>query len=156
MQGKVIIVVGARGNGKSSFVKKHIRDVHTSRLWVYDYQREYFPDEPLPDIEEFVENMVTKTESVIVFEEATIFFTSRGSSTPLRKILVSARHARNVVFLLFHSIRAIPYYIYELSEYVVVFNTNDEQDIVETKHPMLLEAWKKVKGIKYKYEIVVL
>jgi predicted AAA+ superfamily ATPase len=159
MKGAVIIVVGARGNGKSSFVKNHIRPVHSSRLFVYDVQGEYFerePGEQLPDIEEFAQDVVKKEESVVVFEEATVFYSNRGSSITMRKLLVNARHSRNVIYLLFHSIRSIPHYIYDLSDYVIVFNTNDEEDLVESRHPLLLKAWKKVKGIKYKYEIVPL
>jgi predicted AAA+ superfamily ATPase len=115
MTGQVCIIVGARGNGKSHFTKKMIRDVHTDRLWVYDVQGEYFnDDEPLPDIDDFLAAMEGKMETVQIYEEATVFFSNRGSNKVMRKILVGARHDRNLIVLIFHSIRSIPYYIYYL------------------------------------------
>lgn len=153
-KGKRFLIVGASGNGKSTILKKLIRPVHSNRLFVYDVQGEYFEDEDLPDIDEFLVAMEKKTDTVQVYEEATIFFSNRGSNKLMRKILVSARHDRNVIFLVFHSIRSIPLYIYDLIDTIIVFNTNDNEDIVQSKHPTLLEAWRKVKGKKYVYEVV--
>lgn len=155
-RGKVFIVVGARGNGKSHFVKKCTQHVHESRFRVYDVQGEYYDDddEPLPDMDEFLSEVIHLRESVIVFEEATVFFSNKGCDKKIRKLLVSARHDKNTVFLLFHSIRSIPLELYELTDYVVIFNTLDIEDIVEKKHSLLYKQWKKVRGIPRKFEIV--
>lgn len=156
--GKAYIIVGATGHGKSTFVKDMVSAVPDSRLYVYDVNREYFPDEEkeLEDIGDFSQRLLPLKESVFIFEEATIFFSNRGSDKNIRNILVRKRHNRNNVFLIFHSIRSIPFYIYDLCNYVIVFHTNDEADLVADKHPLLLDAYRKVHNIKYEYEIVKL
>lgn len=155
--GKVIIVVGASGNGKSTWLKTTTREVDTSRFFCYDVNAEYFDDDdPLPEIDDFLAEMNTKTDCVMVFEEATVFFSNRGSNKTMRQLLVAKRHRRNLIFLVFHSIRSIPYYIYDLVNYVVVFNTNDTEQIVKEKHELLFSAWQKVKDKPFRYEIVKL
>lgn len=147
--GKAFIIVGATGSGKSTFVKNLIAPVDVNRLFVYDVNREYFPAEPLPDIDEFLTEVSRVTESVLIFEEATVFFSNRGNDKRMRSLLVGKRHARNVVILLFHSIRSIPFYIFDLCNYVVVFNTNDEEPIVKSKFELLLPAYNSVHGKKF-------
>lgn len=156
LRGKVFIVVGARGNGKSHFVKKHTQYVSESRFKVYDVQGEYYTDDDisLPDIDEFLDSLLHSKGMVAVFEEATVFFSNKGSNKKIRQLLVGARHDKNTIFLLFHSIRAIPYYIYELSDYVVIFNTLDDDDIVQKKHSFLYTAWRQVKGKPRHYRII--
>ena len=156
-RGKVFIVVGARGNGKSHFVKRTTQHVHESRFRVYDVQGEYYDyddDELLPDMDEFLQEVLFMRESVIVFEEATVFFSNKGCDKKIKKLLVGARHNKNTVFLLFHSIRSIPLELYELTDYVVIFNTLDIEEIVEKKHSLLYQRWKKVRGTPRKFEIV--
>lgn len=154
-KGKVWVIVGARGYGKSTFTKNATRRVHDTRFRCYDVNGEYFgDDEALPDMDDFLEEMNGLTDMCMVFEEGTVFFSNRGTSKPMRKLLVAARHDRNQIFVIFHSIRSLPHYICDLADYVVVFSTNDTEDLVQTRQPRLLDAWKKVRGIKYKYEIV--
>ena len=158
IRGKVIIVVGARGNGKSHFTKKHTRHVHETRFHVYDVQGEYYADdnEPLPDMDSFLSDMLLQRESTMVFEEATVFFSNKGCNAKIKHLCVSARHDHNTIYLLFHSIRAIPIELYELTDYVVIFNTLDIEEIVKKKHSFLYKSWLKVRGVPRKYEIVKL
>lgn len=153
--GKAIVIVGMTGAGKSSYIKQLLTRVDESRLLVYDVQREYFPDEPLPDLDTFANTVKESTDSVAVFEEATIFYNNRGSNKIMREILVSKRHKNNIIILAFHSIRAIPYYIADLINYVVVFKTNDTRDLVSTRFPFLLEAFDRIQTApQYSFEIV--
>lgn len=147
--GKAIIIVGATGSGKSTLVKRLIAPVDVNRLFVYDVNREYFPREPLPDFDQFLIGATKRRESVLVFEEATIFFSNRGNDKRMRQLLVGKRHAGNVIILLFHSIRSIPYYIFDLVNAVIVFNTNDDEPIVKEKYQMLLPAYKATHGKKF-------
>jgi len=147
--GKAIIIVGATGSGKSTFVKELITPVDVNRLHIYDVNREYFPDEPLSDFDQFLITATKLDESVIIFEEATIFFSNRGNDKRMRQLLVGKRHARNIIILLFHSIRAIPYYIFDLVNFVVLFNTNDEEPIVKEKYELLLPAYQATHGKKF-------
>lgn len=147
--GKAFIIVGATGSGKSTLTKRLIAPVDVNRLFVYDVNAEYFPDEILPDIDDFLLQVKGVRESVIVFEEATVFFSNRGSNKMMRKLLVGKRHSHNTIILLFHSIRAIPYYISDLVSYIFVFHTNDEEKIVAEKFPLLLPAYHATHGKKF-------
>lgn len=149
--GKAIIIVGATGSGKSTLIKKLLAPVDVNRLFVYDVNAEYFKNEPLPDIDDFLLQVKNVEESVIVFEEATVFFSNRGSNKAMRRLLVGKRHARNVIILVFHSIRAIPFYIFDLVNYVAVFRTNDEEKIVRERFELLVSAYTDVKDKQFIY-----
>lgn len=156
MKSTAIIIVGATGSGKSTLVKKLTKDVHPSRLRVYDVNAEYYKDRDLPDMKDFLLQISTETEVTVIFEEATVFFSNRGNNDMMRRLLVSKRHKRNAYYLIFHSIRSIPYYILDLVNYVAVFHTNDEEKLVKEKLPLLLKAYKAVHKKKFKFKFVKL
>lgn len=125
--GKAIIVVGARGQGKSTFIKQSLQGV--KRLLIYDVNGEYGNKE-VPTFQDFVELATKQVKTIIVFEEATIFIGHSSSSEKLREILVRARHTENTIFLVFHSLRAVPRFIYDLCTDVVLHKTNDNPDFI--------------------------
>ena len=137
MSGKAFLVVGGTGTGKSTFTEGCLKQVNKSAILLYDVNNEnrYKPyvTGPLPTIETFVEKTTTVQNAFIVYEEATIFFSNRSSNDSLREILVRKRHTNNTVFLLFHSLRTIPRYVYDLCNYVILFKTNDSRGLVESK-----------------------
>lgn len=135
MSGKAFIVVGGTGRGKSTFVKKCLDKVNKDAILLYDVNNEYsvyYPHPFLP-IEQFTEKSTTVRSAVIVYEEATIFFSNRSSNDSLREILVRKRHTNNTIFLVFHSLRNVPRYVYDLCNYVVLHKTNDSKSLVESK-----------------------
>ena len=71
--------------------------------------------------------------TAIVFEEATIFFSNRGRSEEVIDLLVRKRHTNNIIILLFHSIRSVPNYIFELIDYIILFKTNDNEKLIHDK-----------------------
>lgn len=151
MQGKAIIIVGATGSGKTTICKRLLANVHESRLLIFDVNNEYadyLPDDyELPDIDVFLDMADNARGRFILFEEATVFFSNRGNNAKMRKILVAKRHNENIIVLNFHSIRAIPHYIYDLVNYVFVLKTNDSETLVRTKHELLLPAFLKVRAM---------
>lgn len=136
------IIIGAPGEGKSTLTKQLIADVHSSRLFVYDVNAEYFDDEELPELDDFLTACLLKKESVIIFEEATAFFDARRNDKKMIRLLIGKRHTHNIYILIFHDIRSVPYYIYNKCNYVYLFRTVDEKK--DVKHPRLLEAFKTV------------
>lgn len=157
-----ILVVGKPGSGKSEFVKKYIEG---RNCLVMDVQNEYGARTKYPnqkpillsdntklarsrytggDFNQFVEIAKTKKNTVLVFEEATIFLEGRIGKE-MRKILVAKMFTGNVCLLCFHSISAIPPRILQLSDYVVLHHVNDELYQVEKKYPSLLNAYLSIK-----------
>src|SRR6185436_9997457 len=103
------IVIGAPGQGKSPFVQKFIEG---RRCFVFDIQNEYGQRTKYPgqrpiglsdnvndlrarykgdDIEAFQLMCLQKRDTVLIFEEATIFFEGRTGKLT-RKLLVNRFH----------------------------------------------------------------
>lgn len=146
------IFVGAPGAGKSTLMKALTRNVARERLHVYDVNNEYGLNDyaDLPDMKDFLKEMIDVKKSVIIFEDATPFFSNRGRSEMMTKLLALKRHRKNVIFLAFHSIRAIPFYIYDLMipGGIFVLKTNDSRELVDKRIPGLLEAFDFVQNNK--------
>lgn len=147
---KAIIIVGGTGCGKTYFTKQLIKNVHKNALLVFDVNneyKEYYPYPFNPDIDDFLSKCSKVTNGVFLFEDATAFLSNRGRSDQLTKILVAKRHTKNTIILLFHSMRAIPKYIMDLSNMVVIFKTNDpEKKVAEFENDGLLETWRNVQA----------
>lgn len=147
--GFAFIVVGCTGSGKSTLIKSFIKNVNPAQLHVNDVNAEYFPDRPYIPTNKFLEVAQRLEECVIVFEEATIFFSNRGNNLHMRELLVRKRHAKNLIFLVFHSVRSIPQYIYDLCNFVYIFRTNDSPELVKDKHEVLFKAWQRAQRKRF-------
>lgn len=141
---KTLLVIGNTGTGKTFYIKKLLKKIpNKETIIIYDVNNEYkdfYPFEFL-DIEEFLENIVDVQKCVIVIEEATIFFNNRSSDEILTNIIVRKRHNNNFTILVFHSLRTVPRYIYDVTNYVMLFKTNDSSQVVWEKFrdPVLLK-----------------
>ncbi len=166
MNGKLIIVIGMTGQGKSTFVKNFVaKRPH----YIFDVNNEYRPEgyncaelatgpdgERYPDAKQFIKDCFQLTEAVCVLEEATGFFKGRLSSE-VDKLLVAKRHQKNDYVFVFHSIQSIPPQIFLLSNYVVLMKTNDNPDVVKRKYPQLYSAFTALTTAKqYTYKIISL
>lgn len=157
--GKAIIICGARGSGKSTLVKKLIAGGNMQRSFIYDVNGEYSNDSVLIPFQQFVLKALDFRRSIIVFEEATIFIGHSSSSETFREILVRARHTENTIFLIFHSLRTIPRFIYDLCTDIILLRTNDNIEFVSKRfeNPHLNRAFERVqKGPKYYSERIKL
>lgn len=147
---KAIILVGGTGCGKTYFSKQLIKGVNKNALHVFDVNneyKEYYPYSFNPDIDTFLQKAYKMNNAVILIEDATAFLSNRGRSDLLTKLLVAKRHTKNTIILLFHSFRAIPKYIIDLSNLMVIFRTNDPPEIVDKLgRSDLTETWQAVQS----------
>jgi DNA helicase HerA-like ATPase len=158
---KAFIVVATTGRGKTTFVKDLLRVFKNkgSKLIIYDPNREYFgefhnntqfldEDIFLKQITERYPNGLHKiTNTTIVFEEATIFFPNTKKSKGIRDLLVSKRHTKNNIIFVFHSLRTVPVEIIELVNFIVLFKTDDREDIINNRfkfNPEILSLFNSV------------
>lgn len=150
MGGKSLIICGARGMGKSTFVKNALEKVPLNNRFIYDVNAEYLHlyNKPLLPFGEFVEQASKLKNAVICFEEATIFLNNKGSNMQLVEILVRLRHTNNTCFLVFHSLRSIPRYVFDLCTHLVLFKTNDNISQVEKRfeNELLSKAFLSIKN----------
>lgn len=151
---KAIIIVGNTGRGKTTSAVKALKKgiLEKREICVFDPNNDYkeFYSKSFVDENDFCENVKDKKNAFILFEEATIFFSNRGNNKILTSLLVRKRHQNNTVVLLFHSLRTIPVYIFELSNYLILYKTSDRENLIEKKFdafPEIIEGFKKLKSI---------
>ena len=125
------IIVGATNTGKTSLVKRLLKKANKKAFFIYDVNNEYkeFFNYPLMNINTFIYKANFINRGIIIIEEATIFFSNRGSNNLLKELLVRKRHTKNHIILIFHSVRSIPRYVYELANYITIFKTNDSPEM---------------------------
>jgi hypothetical protein len=171
----LILVIGGTGQGKTPFIQNYCLG---SGMLINDIQNEYgdrtkykgqkpyllSTNNSLPrsrvikmNTKEFIKLCATKTNTICVFEEATMFFQGMISDD-MRELIFSKAHSGNIYMLVFHSINSVPPRLMEASNYVVLFKTADEEKTVERKYSRLLPYFKALQkqkdGYHFKIKIV--
>lgn len=132
---KCIIVVGGTGSGKTTFAKNEILKKHKGSKLIYDVNKEYteFNTEYM-QMDVFLQKALAAKNKLILFEEATIFFDTKGGSREMRELLVRKRHTNNMFVFNFHSLGQVPLYILNFVDYLILFKTTDQWSVVERKY----------------------
>jgi len=161
-EGFAVVSVGKTGTGKTTEVKKRLRQIYDS-----DPYRDFLIFDPNHEFGEFTENkfdddwklfaekIANVSDAVILVEEATICLDNRKKEGVMVDILVKKRHTNTIVFLNFHSWRAIPFYIFDLVNFVTIFKTNDTERIIRNKcdMPLVLQAYENVQKSNDKFKV---
>lgn len=128
---KCIIIAGGTGTGKTTLVKSLLGHHKKNRL-IYDVNNEY--GLPYVQMEDFLEKAKQVKNHIIVFEEATIFFSTSGSNRDIREILVKKRHTNNILIFNFHSLTQVPLDILMFCNYFYVKKSNDQLSQIDRKY----------------------
>jgi len=152
------IVIGAPGMGKSPFVRSLIEG---RRCLVFDVANEYGTRVKYPgqtpvnlstdtrqprsryinmNLKGFLEACSQKRDTVCVFEEATGFMQGM-LQLEVTQAMIGRLHTGNTYVFVFHSINSVPPRILEMSNFVVLFKTNDIDKVVERKAPRLYKYY---------------
>ena len=81
----------------------------------------------------FLEVVGAKSCTNVIFEEATTYLKG-NTSEDLRDIINGRFHSGNNLIFVFHSLRTIPPDIMSMLNWVVLFNTNDNEQLVRSKY----------------------
>lgn len=139
----VHVIIGHTGEGKTHFTKNFLLK-SGKKNYVFDINNEYanFKDTEieLEDFNKFTKNCLEKTDTNFVFEDATGFMSGKTEDV-MKKIVIKKRHSRNNLIFLFHSIQDVPPFIFRLSNFVVLFRTNDLAKSVKEKEPKILKQY---------------
>lgn len=151
-QNLVGLIVGNRGTGKSTFIKKII-DKHPKKVLVYDTDdNPIYQDYPnispklLPrwkantkriidtDYEVVLQNLDEVNNALIVFEDATKY---TGNATPqlLKKLILASKQRNLDLLFTFHSFRRILPDFYTFSNYMEIFKTGEDIKQFKAKIP---------------------
>jgi hypothetical protein len=154
----LILVVGHTGQGKTPFVNnalgnervpipgeikpKYRLTEKSKRQYIFDLNNEYLlpTDSAINthmrhvdgDIKKFVEVVKNLKGYNVVIEDATGFLRGRQSAD-FARLLVAKMHAKNNYFILFHSLNRVPPELMEMANFVALFKTNDNAEIVNKK-----------------------
>lgn len=147
---KSIIIAGAQGSGKSSYIKNKILQplLETKKFLILDVQQEY-PEhkniEKVYTLSNFLEKLAGKTNTVCIIEEATIFIKHKRNFDEITHCIVSCRHNNNLFILVYHGLHLIPMEFLTLSNYLFLFKTGDNFDYIEKKFSYKPEIAKALK-----------
>lgn len=163
--GKCITVIAATGQGKTTFVKNMIKG---NRCFVFDVNGEYEElcnDTTQPRSKYFGSNkefmkMASNKHggTICVFEEATGFLVG-AMQKDVREFIIAKRHpvgqgGRNIVFL-FHTIGSVPPFIFDMSDYIVLFKTGDDVGTVKKKRLKLLPYFLKLQQAPRHSKVII-
>ena len=121
------------GTGKSTEVKKILAATPKHKHYIFDVQGEYLSNQytgAMDDEDEFLNFVESKTDSVIVFEEATSFL-SYSQNKRVRRMMVNRRHANNLIVLVFHAVHLTPKQIRTLIDVAILKPTGDKEKEIE-------------------------
>lgn len=115
--GMVFIIVGGRGTGKTTFLKKNVAKHDNAvvfQLFKTDYEcPQYFFKETTKIDERFVNKR-------IIIEDATQLIAS-NSTKFIKELVVSSKQLGSDVYLVFHSINSIPPFLYSMFNVIILF-----------------------------------
>jgi AAA+ ATPase superfamily predicted ATPase len=158
MAGIVTILIGRRKTGKTTLSKKFLDNRPSNMpVMIYDINKEYskYYPEKFVDFDIFLSKITDEKvrHTYILIEEATIFFDTSSRFEEMKNLLVRARHTGNIIQLNFHSWLSVPKNIFNLSDYIIVFKTNDTIMTVKSKYDneMLLNTFDEANKSKDEY-----
>lgn len=156
---KAFVLVGETARGKSSEAVRLVNNFSNKDLYVYDHQGQWknfsrLKIKGVPTMDKFVEIVTGVVNSVIVFEEATVFFkNNKGRMDRIVNLLISNHHKQNVVIFLFHSLRSVPVDIMDYVQFIRIYHTNDRATLIKSKFKddpdllkVFLDVQKKTQG----------
>lgn len=124
--GFVVAIAGGTGSGKTTYTKKIISVFKGKKpFFIYDIDAEYleFYRAPYVPLKEFYNKVIKLKNSVIVFEEAKLFFGHANADSDLLEMIITARRRGNIIIFNFHQLRQIPIHILGYTNFLVVKKT---------------------------------
>lgn len=148
---KNYVIIGRPRSGKTSWTKAAASTLGFP-LVVNDVNREWPGQRPLTASEflDLTEPRYGKPTTA-VWEEATGYLSgplvSSQDRARIQQALVRRFHTRHVNLLLFHSLRAVPVWVMDYTDRLILFPTNDRPALILDKFKgwdIITEAWERV------------
>ena len=150
-KGKLWIVTGFTGTGKTTFVKRLISKVPDPVIFDVnnEYNRPQYYGDTLPAVDDWLEHINRNVRNkIVIVDEATIFFKTSGSGKKLTEALVRKRHTGNTYILNFHFLGSVPNDVLAFANYFVLFKTKEREDLIRHKLESEAAIWKCYKDLQ--------
>jgi hypothetical protein len=144
-KGNVVLLIGFKDTGKTTKVKE-LLTISRKQSFIFDFRNEY--GKPFREFDEWASEAATKRNYNIVIEEATVVLPRRGENKDIRNLCAGSSHHSNTIYILYHSLRSIPDYIFDLTNYYYLFHTSDNEGTVRSLYryePEIIEDYLIVK-----------
>lgn len=151
-QFRIIIVVGRKGSGKSYYIKEKLKHYKGNKL-ILDVRREY-AEGILVKPSKFMEMVKNAKNSLIIFEEATMYMSNKSDFEDIRWLNMSARHDGNTIFYVFHALQFVPLNILNQADLLILHRTGDNFELVNKKFkgdPRIMKAFFQVRNSSEKH-----
>jgi len=122
---KLVAVTGNSGTGKTSYVKAIA--TRFKRVAVFDINNEYKEFKlNFFDTVKLLTFLEKNKNILVIIDEATAFFSYRGYSNELNRLLQLRRHNNHFFIFIYHSNNFIPKYLRMYLNYLIVFKQNTD------------------------------
>lgn len=131
--GKIIIVVGDFGAGKTTMLKTQFLKPSKKEKLIYALIKKDLGDYPYErDFKEYINIGVTKANTLFVIDEASTAIPNKQPEPSKKDFdnklitwFLNARKCNNYIFIVYHTLREIPIWLISYSDYFLRFRTND-------------------------------
>ena len=134
-----IAVVGGSGQGKSYFIKNHLLPSfakQSKNIYIWDKNGEYNPEQSYKlninkwqkferNRDALIRNICDLQNSLILIDEAATVFNKRSFSQDFEEKMIGARHDNVIILVVYHSLSAIPEYMVQYLDRIVLFKTHE-------------------------------
>lgn len=118
--GKVFLIIGGRGSGKTTYLEKTLPKRKTVVLQLFfDDRYKGFPRIKYEDLK--INSDIFNKK--IVIEDATQLIASNATKL-IKQIIVSSKQMGSDIYLIFHSFNVVPPLFWQLFDYCIVFDAS--------------------------------
>jgi ABC-type sugar transport system ATPase subunit len=150
---KVFVIIGGRREGKSTIAKlicKISRKFDKKKFLIFDINNEYneFQRSKQFEVKDFLKQASEAKNTIVLFDEATIFVKHSSNSENILNLLVRTAHTGNTIIFCFHAINKVPQFMLELCNYIILLKTLElRQNLIkyESDYPDLIKAFNYLK-----------
>lgn len=115
---KIVLVVGGRGTGKTTYLENHVP--HRAVVVEYFKTDRYKDFEHRANYDNF--KLQEAVNRPVILEDATQLIIG-GGGLKLRRLAVSCKQLGSDVFIVFHSTNFVPPFLYALFDYMILWRS---------------------------------
>lgn len=156
-EAKIFVIVGGRGSGKTYFLENNLNLLKNKTIVIELFFTDRYKNFKKILFQDFLNSNIENYKNLnLIIDDASQLVNSQPIEL-IKKIIISSKQLNTDVFFCFHSFNFIPNFLYYLTDYYIIFKTNDNEINLKNT-PLKDEIIKKINSVKKKkkffYEIL--